>query len=302
MNLNIEKFNPTKADLIKLADKYKSLEIKGIDDRIGYNIVDEARKDLKKKRVELTKTGKELRDEANQFAKKVISIEKELVAIIEPLELELKAKQDEIDLIIEKNKRKALLPDRIEKLKSINVEISEDEILEMDSDTFLAFFNEHKEYYLAEKERKLQEEKDKIEEQKKIEKLKKQREEEIERAKKEAAENAKKEAEEHAKKIQEEKDAETARKIKEAEDKAKKAEEDRIRADLERKLEDERKEKEEQERIEKEKQEKAALEKEKKYKQFLKDNGVTAANKDNFIIKKVDEKILLFKKIGELNL
>jgi len=302
MNLNIEKFNPTKADLIKLADKYKSLEIKGIDDRIGYNIVDEARKDLKKKRVELTKTGKELRDEANQFAKKVISIEKELVAIIEPLELELKAKQDEIDLIIEKNKRKALLPDRIEKLKSINVEISEDEILEMDSDTFLAFFNEHKEYYLAEKERKLQEEKDKIEEQKKIEELKKQREEEIERAKKEAAENAKKEAEEHAKKIQEEKDAETARKIKEAEDKAKKAEEDRIRADLERKLEDERKEKEEQERIEKEKQEKAALEKEKKYKQFLKDNGVTAANKDNFIIKKVDEKILLFKKIGELNL
>jgi len=302
MNLNIEKFNPTKADLIKLADKYKSLEIKGIDDRIGYNIVDEARKDLKKKRVELTKTGKELRDEANQFAKKVISIEKELVAIIEPLELELKAKQDEIDLIIEKNKRKALLPDRIEKLKSINVEISEDEILEMDSDTFLAFFNEHKEYYLAEKERKLQEEKDKIEEQKKIEELKKQREEEIERAKKEAAENAKKEAEEHAKKIQAEKDAETARKIKEAEDKAKKAEEDRIRADLERKLEDERKEKEEQERIEKEKQEKAALEKEKKYKQFLKDNGVTAANKDNFIIKKVDEKILLFKKIGELNL
>jgi len=302
MNLNIEKFNPTKADLIKLADKYKSLEIKGIDDRIGYNIVDEARKDLKKKRVELTKTGKELKDEANQFAKKVISIEKELVAIIEPLELELKAKQDEIDLIIEKNKRKALLPDRIEKLKSINVEISEDEILEMDSDTFLAFFNEHKEYYLAEKERKLQEEKDKIEEQKKIEELKKQREEEIERAKKEAAENAKKEAEEHAKKIQEEKDAETARKIKEAEDKAKKAEEDRIRADLERKLEDERKEKEEQERIEKEKQEKAALEKEKKYKQFLKDNGVTAANKDNFIIKKVDEKILLFKKIGELNL
>lgn len=302
MNLNIEKFNPTKADLIKLADKYKNLEIKGIDDRIGYNIVDEARKDLKKKRVQLTKTGKELRDEANQFAKKVISIEKELVAIIEPLELELKAKQDEIDLIIEKNKRKPLLPDRIKKLKSINVEISEDEILEMDSDTFLAFFNEHKEYYLAEKERKLQEEKDKIEEQKKIEELKKQREEEIERAKKEAAENAKKEAEEHAKKIQEEKDAEAARKIKEAEDKAKKAEEDRIRADLERKLEDERKEKEEQERIEKEKQEKAALEKEKKYKQFLKHNGVTAANKDNFIIKKVDEKILLFKKIGELNL
>ncbi len=302
MNLNIEKFNPTKADLIKLADKYKNLEIKGIDDKTGYNIVDEARKDLKKKRVELTKTGKELRDEANQFAKKVISIEKELVGIIEPLELDLKAKQDAIDLEIEKENRKVLLPDRIAKLKEINVSYSEELLLEMNSDTFLAFFNEQKEYYLAEKERELQEEKDKIEEEKKIEELKKQREEEIEKAKKEAAENAKKEAEEHAKKIQEEKDAETARKIKEAEDKAKKAEEDRIRADLERKLEDERKEKEEQERIEKEKQEKAALEKENKYKQFLKDNGVTTKNKDDFIVKKVDEKVLLFKKIGQLNL
>jgi hypothetical protein len=33
MELNIEKFNPKKTELQAIADKYKSLEIKGINDK-----------------------------------------------------------------------------------------------------------------------------------------------------------------------------------------------------------------------------------------------------------------------------
>jgi hypothetical protein len=39
-------------------------------------------------RVKIEKQGKEMRDEANKFAKSVIAVEKWLVALIEPVELD----------------------------------------------------------------------------------------------------------------------------------------------------------------------------------------------------------------------
>ena len=48
MELNIEKFSPKKAELLDVSKKYLFLEIKGIDDKQGYMVVGEARKDLKR--------------------------------------------------------------------------------------------------------------------------------------------------------------------------------------------------------------------------------------------------------------
>ena len=62
MEFNIDKFNPTKAELIEMVDTYGKLTIKDATDVAGYVMVDMARKDLKAKRVEITKRGKVMRE------------------------------------------------------------------------------------------------------------------------------------------------------------------------------------------------------------------------------------------------
>ena len=94
-NLSLDQFNPKEAELVTMATNYKSLTINGIDDKQGYLEVSTARKHLAKTRVQISKDGKLLREEANAFQKKVIARERELIAIIEPVELELAAKEEE---------------------------------------------------------------------------------------------------------------------------------------------------------------------------------------------------------------
>ena len=96
-SLNIEKFSPKKAELIALADKSKGLVINGVDDKIGYSLVHDTRMELKRARVEIAKTGKNLRADALSFQKAVIEKEKELIAIIEPVEKDLELKQEAIE-------------------------------------------------------------------------------------------------------------------------------------------------------------------------------------------------------------
>jgi len=52
MELKIEKFSPNKAEVMAMLDECKNLEIKGINDRKGYELVHKARIALKNKRWE----------------------------------------------------------------------------------------------------------------------------------------------------------------------------------------------------------------------------------------------------------
>jgi len=297
MNLDIEKFNPKKVELIKKVEKYKNLKINGIEDKVGYQLVDTARKDLKATRGQITKAGKELRDEAVKFSKVVIAREKEFVAIIEPLEKELKEKTDTIDLIIEKEKRKTLLPERIAKLKEINVEVSDDELLEMDSKDYLIFFNEKKEEYLEEEARKIEEEKNRIRENKRLEEIKK---EAADKAKKEAEEEAEAKRKADAEKIKLEREKLEFEKQKAENDKQKAEEEvKRIRKEVKDKLDREAREK--LEAIEKQKVEEKKLNKLKEYKKFLKDNEWTEETSEDFKIVNTEDRVVLFKKVGVFN-
>ena len=90
--MQLEKFNPTTAELKQKAEECSSLIIKGVDDKEGYQAVHKARMDLVRTRREINKTGKELRAEAIAFQKAVIDKEKELIGIISPVEDDLKAK------------------------------------------------------------------------------------------------------------------------------------------------------------------------------------------------------------------
>jgi hypothetical protein len=270
-NLNLEKFSPKRAELQELSQKYLNLEIKGIDDKPGYLAVDEARKELKRKRVKITKTGKELRSEALAFQKAVIAREKELVEIIEPVELSLSEMQKKIDDEKEKIKRIELLPERKEKLEKINVKIEDDFILLMDDGKFESFYNEKKAEYLEEKERLIREQEEKM-----------KREQEIEEAKKQARVEAEKQAE-----------AERKRAIEEERRKAQEEKEKIIREQEEK----------ERARVEAEKQaeaERERKEKNKRYTEWLEKNGYTEKNKNSFYIHNENNKFILYKKVDEI--
>lgn len=276
--MNIEKFDPTAAELTKIADEAKSIVIKDYNDKEGIALADEMRKKLKTARVQIQKTGKEMREEAVNFQRAVIAKEKELVAIIEPVEQEIKQKLDEIEKQKEIEQRKLVLPDRRSQVEQLGFEPDDEQLLQMDSEQFADFIRGKKEERLeldrkafeeerikkaqeeaerkaaeeaklAEERRKIEEEKALIaEEQRKIDEAKR-----INEARKEAEERARKEAEARA---QEEKER-AEREKKEAEERARQEERDRIAAEQ---AEVERKRKEAEEKKAAEEAEKARQE------------------------------------------
>lgn len=309
----IEEFNPTKAEITKIVDDLKHLKINGLEDKEGALAVDKGRKELKKIRVAIKKFGKSKREQYVLAQKEVIRQENELVEMIEPTEKILQEEQTRIKKELTMVTRRQILPDRIKRLEEIEIVAEEEMLLNMDDTKFIEYFYQKKADFM---EKKAEEERLKREEEEA--KMRKER-EEIEASKARIAEaervakaeaDAKKRAEEQAKL---EAEAEKERVIKEREDAARKAEEDKRKAveEAERKAKEEAdrlvKEREEAERKAKEEAEKLRLEekkkqKNKKYKAFLKKNGVDpdADNGDNIIIKRDGDTFKLYKKEDEL--
>lgn len=283
--LSLDKFNPKKAELEELSKKFNALQIKGIDDVEGYKQVDEARKILKKQRVDIEKQGKEFRASALKFQKDVIVYEKELISIIEPLEIELGVKQDIINLEKHKIKMLAVLPDRKERLKTIEIIIEDDLILAMDSEGFEKFFNEKKGEFLSEKERLLNEEKAKIERDNELREVEKKARLEAEANAKKEIELAKERAELDKKEVMRKAEAEKQAII----DENTRKEKERLEAENQKK-------EQEQEKVRLEKEAKTKLEKQKKYQQFLKDNNYN--ENEDYLLNKED-RVVLMRKVAE---
>ena len=164
--MNIEQFNPTVAELTKMA-----LVAQSITKEMGLDIVKENKTILQKTRTAITTKGKELREEALGFQRTVIAKEKELLEIISPEEDRLKAIEEEFKVEKVKEERLQWLPEFKEKLLSINGETwaTDEEILGMDSMQFSIFYNgcvvknlEKEQAKLREEQAKLDEEKNKI--------------------------------------------------------------------------------------------------------------------------------------------
>lgn len=340
--LSLVNFSPKKEELELMIKKSKDLTIAGVEDKKGYDLVRAARMKFVKTRVQIGKDGKALRDEALVFNKKVIAREKELIAMIGPVEDELFHKERIINEEKEKLKNKEALPKRIERLKGIDAVVDNDFLLSMDDKKFNSFFIAKKDYYLAEKERKIKKEQEKIEaEKKKLEENKR-----LEEAKKEAerqakedaikeAELAKLKAEEDKRKAVEEEKRKAAEAIeaekRRAEEERQKAEEEKLRLEREKKqaIEDEKlKAKQEKEKIiaEQKEKERQRLEKERveeerlverkrrrkkeaekrakkqEYKNFLKKHGYTEEKEKDFYIIQDGNLTILYKKVGEINI
>ena len=182
----LEKFNPTVAELTTLAEKYRWLKIKDVDDKEWYKLVKDAQLELRDKRVYIVKTLKNFRQEAIDFQKSVLWQEKDLIAIIDETESKLKAERKRIDDEVEIEKRKKLIPERRAILDEKWLDATDDQ---------LSLFTdlEFNRYVLIEEEKKMEIAKFEMEKEKaKLEedKAKLQREKEDERIRKEASEKA----------------------------------------------------------------------------------------------------------------
>jgi len=314
MDKKIVVFNPSVVEATKIAEKYKGLTIKGLGDKEGYKAVYDGQQELKKLRVDITKFGKKEREEALAYQKEVIRQEKELLAVIVPVEDALKFERDKIDEEKKKEERRVLLPSRVKMLEEIGLKVDDDILLSMDEKEFSETYNERKMTFLEEQERKRKEEEDA-----------KRRAEELEKAKTEAAEKAKKEAEAKAEREKKEEAERVEKEKKEAERKKeeelKKKEEEKIEAikKAEREKQEEinriKREQEEKERVAKEekdrleleakekerlkKEEQIKTEKNKKYQDWLKENGIdeTSIKSGNYRVEKIDGKTLALWKI-----
>jgi hypothetical protein len=136
--LNIEKFDPTKAELQKIATAAHDVIAQYKQGTVGIDVITETRKQVKAARVRITKTGKELREDALKFQRAVISKEKELIEIIEPVETAMSELEKQIEREQEIARMKLLLPVRRSRMASIGYTgtIADDELNAMSVDQF----------------------------------------------------------------------------------------------------------------------------------------------------------------------
>lgn len=204
MDLNIETFNPAAAECHALVAATKDIIEVDLTNKEQLEKVKRARIDLGKMRIDITKTGKAMREEAVAFQREVIKREKELIEIIEPEEKRLKAFEEKAEEMKERERRIATLPYRRAKVASIDKAyafekaITNEELLSMDDAQFFAFTNKLIEEKNAAESKRLAEESARIEAEKAEIARQKEIEEAKERGRQEAEEKAKREAKEKA--------------------------------------------------------------------------------------------------------
>ena len=313
--LDIEKFNPTIADIRNIVESGKLITITDFTDKMQVKAVHDHRLQLKEIRVNITKQGKAFRQQALDFQKKVIAKEKELVALVEPEEERLSFLEEKADALEEREKRRDVLPKRLERLAVLNdgIEISGEEILDMDGSTFEGYFNKR----IAEKnekdrmanevkERELKEAETKAAHDKEIKDAEERARADERKRAEEAEEKLKaeraREDEEHKKRVErEEREAKERadRTEREAKERA-----DKIEREAKEKVEREERERKEIEeaKVKAEAEHKAKLSAHKKLQEFLASNGWTEEKDAEFYTRVVGNTVTLYKKVGEITL
>lgn len=282
--LDLAQFDPLPAELQKAVEATRGITATDLKDKAQLKVVKQNRITLRNFRVAITKKGKEIREDAVQFQRDVLTRERELVAIIEPEEDRLAAIEAEAEKIALREKNRDKLPWRREVLAGfqelVPVQYTDDQLLDMDDDKFSVVQNDltvrknqAESDRLAEERRKIDAEKAAIDRQK-----------EIDAAKAQAAQ------EERDRVAREEQDRKTReeREKKEADERAQR-EKDELELRQRREKEDaERREAEEAER----------LERNKRYGKFRAECGWTEETKGEFREEKAGNTIVMWKRLG----
>lgn len=120
--LNMQEFNPKKAELLWIVEKYKHLESKEIVTQEDYDEIHTAQVALQKNRTFIKNQWLAIREKANKWIDEVLKVEKELLGVFVPLEDVLKAKKDEYNARQkkkeeeEKARKEEILNSRIQEL------------------------------------------------------------------------------------------------------------------------------------------------------------------------------------------
>jgi hypothetical protein len=209
MELSISKFDPLKAEISALVENVKTT-VASASGAAGYDLMKENKRVLQQRRTDLVRGLKAERESAIKFQKAIIEVEKDCLKLIADVEDPLDEKIKTIDDSRKREERLAILPERKEKLLSIELELTDDEILDMDDRKFAEFFVEKKSLYLEAKQAKIDEAARKIEADKIALEDKKKHDEALEKARKDGEIAAKKKIKENEEKkaAQEKADAE----------------------------------------------------------------------------------------------
>ncbi len=144
-NKTIVKFNRTIEEIRKLVAETKEITIKNTDDTPGYILTIAWKKKFAALRIAIQKYYEEQRAEALKFQKKVIQIEKELLAEIFTEETRLGDMIKDYDANKIMQERIKTLPMRTAALKNTGItEINEQYILSLNDIEFATYFNNKK--------------------------------------------------------------------------------------------------------------------------------------------------------------
>ena len=285
---SIELKEAKQKELTALAEESKKVLTTDIVDKKTYDIIHDEQMKLRRIRIDIEKSREDFTAELDAKKKAATTIEKELLAIISPIEDALKEKKEKYNLEQERkkqeeeNKKQQLIADRTLKLAKYGVtydtlthspQIMSDMVFD---GMIVRLESEWQEAEKARLEKEAADKKAREEFEAEQEKLRKEK-EEFEAEKKRMADE--KQALE-----QEKIDAENKKKREEEIEKARKEAEEQTKRNMEleaerKRLEDEKKAREEQE----------ALEKKKKYQAFCESIGLTDENKDEFTFKDTNE-------------
>lgn len=179
--LDIDAISPRKAELVNLVESSRALQVTDLGDKAQVALVTRKRIELKNTRITVEKQAKDMREEAKDFQKKVIALEKELIGIIQPEEDRLKKIEADAEAHELRESRKKALPARVQRIAGIGLTqedgtpavIDQDYILTLDDTLFETFYNQqvahHNDVTAARnraKETKLREEEERIEREK----------------------------------------------------------------------------------------------------------------------------------------
>lgn len=128
----LTKFNIADATIAQWKEQYGSLTISDPNNKEAYEVLNQARTFIKKKRIEIEKKGKELRSNAIKFQKAVISEESRLIELINPLETYLEGEKKRVDDIkleekrLRDEKEQIILQERAVKLIQMGMQFNGD--------------------------------------------------------------------------------------------------------------------------------------------------------------------------------
>jgi len=153
----VQSYSVQDAAIAELRAEYSLLKIAGPDDRKGYLAVSEARKHMKRLRVSVDKTRKALNADALKCQRAVNDEAKRIASLIEPVESDLQAKEDEYQAAKmrqreeEERAKAARLKKRMDQLDAVRAHVPSFEVEKLDDDAFAALLDEKTAIFEAER-------------------------------------------------------------------------------------------------------------------------------------------------------